>query len=105
MNYILNDRGLPVAEPDILKWAAWFETAERHLADDTPAPGVRVSTVFLGIDHNWSRTRGLPLLWETMIFWDGHDLDQEQKRYVSRTDALAGHARMVERVLAALRLN
>lgn len=52
---------------------------------------VRVSTVFLGIDHNWGR--GPPVLWETMIFGGPHD--EFQERYSSHESAVAGHARAV----------
>ena len=82
----------PVVEPDLLAWARWFETAERHLAlDDLGARG-KVSTVFLGLDHSFELD-GRPLLWESMVF--GGPLDQEQCRYHSRGEALAGHAALV----------
>lgn len=47
----------------------------------TDLPGaVRVSTVFLGLDH-FGRV-GEPVLWETMIFGGAHD--GYQARYTSR---------------------
>jgi hypothetical protein len=49
---------------------------------------VKVSTVFLGLDHNYSLD-GPPLLYETMIFGGEHD--QYQERYATRDEALAGH--------------
>lgn len=48
---------------------------------------VRVSTVFLPIDHGYGD--GPPVLWETMIFGGEHD--QYQDRYTSRDDAEIGH--------------
>ena len=60
--------------------------------------GVRVSTVFLGIDHQWGD--GPPILWETMVF--GGELDQEQERYHTREEAQDGHQAMIERVLETL---
>jgi hypothetical protein len=65
--YILAERK-PVEEPDLLAWAEWFETAERKVARDEVGASV-VSTVFLGLDHNFGE--GPPLLFETMIFTDG----------------------------------
>jgi hypothetical protein len=60
----------------------------------------RISTVFLGLDHNWSG-RGRPVLWESMVF--GGKLDQEQDRCSgSREQAEVMHARMVERVKGKL---
>ena len=64
----------------------------RRVAFDNPRDGVRVSTVFLMIDHQFGG--GPPLLYETMIFGGAHD--QEQWRYSTRDAALAGHARAVE---------
>lgn len=95
MTYILDDAGEPVAEPDVLKWGRWFEEiANRRVAEDQIGD-VRVSTVFLGIDHNFSG-EGLPMLWETMVF--SGPLDEECERYASIAGAIAGHAAMVERV-------
>lgn len=70
--YILVDR-VPV-EVDLFAWAQWFETArEERMVDATKLPGkVNVSTVFVGIDHNFSGN-GPPLIFETMIFGGPHD--------------------------------
>lgn len=93
--YILNADGKPVPEPDLVAWARWYEAADRHVAKDQIGE-VRVSTVFLGIDHSFGRPGG-PVLWETMVF--GGRLDQEQERCSgSREQAEAMHARMMERV-------
>ena len=69
-NYILDENGNPVIENDILKWGKWMETNNRHIAEDVVGD-VRVSTVFLGIEHSWGQ--GFPVLWETMIFGGEHD--------------------------------
>ena len=112
-NYILNEAGEPVAEPALIKWARWFQTGERQLAVDEIGD-VRVSTVFLGTDHQFGI--GPPLLWESMSFGVpelrkilgrerliredmGIDFESlEQRRYSSRQDALRGHAQMVAQV-------
>jgi hypothetical protein len=115
--YILDERGNPMPATSLLSWAKWLETHERHLALTTFAWG-RVSTVFLGLDHNfYSRPENDPLgykpvLWETMVFvhpgemdrseWAPvsdalMELDQEQRRYSSQEEALLGHREMVER--------
>lgn len=90
--YILNGHR-PIPCDDLLKWAQWFETADRHVADDD-VNGVRVSTVFLGADHRFGF--GSPLLFETMVF--GGSLDGAQCRYTSWRVAGLGHKRMMERV-------
>lgn len=94
MNYILKD-GVPVHEPDIKKWGLWFQTADRVL-NKTKVEGVEVSTVFLGLDHGFDN-EDLPVLWETMIFGGPHD--QEEWRYTSREEAMAGHERIVRALL------
>lgn len=90
--YILDEAGNPAPEPDLMKWAAWMENGGRTLANDELSGGVNVSTVFLGLDHR--SEGGDPVLWETMIFGGAHD--QFQERYISRQDALAGHAKALE---------
>lgn len=91
--YILDADGNPVPEPDLFAWGRWLETADRHVADDYLAHGHRVSTVFLGLDHNHSR-RGPPILYETMVFNDYGNLDADWAvaRYATREAALEGHA-------------
>lgn len=97
MNYILDESGNPIKEPNIVKWAKWFEKAERHIGNDDIGD-IHISTVFLGIDHSFGL--GPPLLWETMIFGGKHD--QFQERYSTRAKAIAGHARAVKLVNADL---
>jgi hypothetical protein len=87
----------PVAEPDLIRWARWMEDADRHVKLSIQGD-VRVSTVFLGLDHNFS-DHGPPLLFETMAFV-GHD-DVGQERYATWAEAEAGHARRVAEVFKA----
>jgi hypothetical protein len=95
--YRLDVDGNPVEEPDTLAWGRWFGTADRSLAYDRVG-AVEVSTVFLGLDHNYSG--GPPLLWETMTFAvdETSELHNLQDRYTTRESALAGHKAMVARV-------
>ena len=71
--YTLDEKGNPVVETDLMKWAQWFETGKRGVASERIADSL-VSTVFLGLDHNLSGS-GPPVLWETMVF--GGVLDHE----------------------------
>jgi hypothetical protein len=93
MAYYTLDRDgkTPLLCGDLLEWAKWFEKTDRSVADDTFGP-VRVSTVFLGLNHNFFRA-GPPVLWETMIFGGRHD--EYMERYSSYAQALEGHARAV----------
>lgn len=91
--YILDSAGEPIAT-DVETWACWFETANRRVAE-TRIKGVRISTVFLGLDHQF-RLSGRPILWESLIF--GGPLDGEMVRYETLTDAIRGHERLVKLV-------
>lgn len=70
----------------------------RHVAY-TEWPEVQVSTVFLGLDHQFGS--GPPLLFETVIFWPDHELDNYCERYSTKADAEAGHQAVVAMVRAA----
>ena len=92
MNYILNGKKT-AAEPNLIKWAQWFENANRIVAK-TITGGIKISTVFLGIDHSYDDKE--PILFETMVF--GGPMDEEMLRYSTWEDALYGHQQMVESV-------
>ena len=92
IHYVL-DGHEPVFEPDFLKWAQWFETANRIVKQTrSNNGGVMVSTVFLGLDHSFMG--GRPVLFETMIF--GGPLDGYQKRYYTWAEAEQGHEEAVK---------
>lgn len=102
--YILDEHGQAVPEPDLLRWASWLEKADRRVAEDK-FDGIRVSTVFRGLDHN-HLGQGPPLLYETIIFGPEKHYNEiiqreleeyhEMWRYTTRTKALAGHKNAVE---------
>ena len=102
--YILDGKTVR-PEPDLLKWAEAFETADRLVRLDRatvrvagkPVVFVDVSTVFLGFDHQIGE--GPPLLFETMVF--GGPLDQESDRCSTWEDAEKMHEKMMERVRSA----
>ena len=94
--YVLRGREL-VECVDLMEWARWFETAERHVARDEVG-GVSVSTVFLGLDHQFGN--GPPLLFETMIFGGTHD--QHQERYSTWAEAEQGHQKALALVRGSL---
>jgi len=86
-NYILNGRN-PIIESDLIKWATWFERSgsERQVELSEPLTGVKVSTVFLGMDHGFGDEI---MLFETMIFGGEHDGYCE--RYRTWSQAEKGH--------------
>lgn len=91
---------------DVLVWGKWFETAVRRLALTSISPTIEVSTVFLGLDHDWSAA-GPPLLFETMVFQDNTEtpdtrtaLDEFTERWSTYHDAEQGHEAVCARVRA-----
>lgn len=99
--YILHGT-TPVPEADLLAWGRWFETANRQVAETWVTPAIRVSTVFLGLNHQWGS--GAPLLFETMVFGLGedHPLADYQERYSTWHEAEQGHEAVVALVRQAL---
>jgi len=93
--YILNEKGGPVLEPDILKWAEWFENLDNRCVKNDLIGGTHISTVFLGLDHSFGGSE--PVLWETMIF-NNKKLVGWQDRYSSKEEALIGHQKAVDLV-------
>ena len=76
---------------DLMKWAKWFGTADHHVAKTTLSNGVDISTIFLGLDHNF--TGKPPILFETMVF--GGEFDEQAERYSNWQDAEEGHKKWV----------
>ena len=82
--YILDGKN-PVPCFDITKWGS--QSKEDKTVGRDQFGDVRVSTVFLGMDHSFSG--GTPVLFETMIFGGEHD--QYQERYCTWDEAEKGH--------------
>lgn len=68
-------------------------------------PGIKfdISTVWLGLDHNYHND-GPPVIFETMVFGsnDRDWADQLCQRYCTETEALIGHAEIVATVAATV---
>ena len=77
---------------DLLTWARQFESEDRQVADDE-INGCRVSTVWLGTDHNYFG--GSPLVFETMVF-QSRGNDKYCTRHTTWEQALAGHQEAIE---------
>lgn len=104
--YILNDKGEPVAEPDLIKWAQWMEANfyARQVGRETHGDKT-VSTVFLALDHSFSLSgRAAPILWETAVITKGpHKNSRDVFDIVNRCSgnreqAEAMHARIVAQI-------
>ncbi|ELZ4498603.1 TPA: hypothetical protein N2C23_002499 [Pseudomonas aeruginosa] len=97
MHYKLDGRRAVPCE-SIAEWGAWFSVADRRVVE-TWVDDVRISTVFLGLDHNHGLS-GDPLLFETMVFVDG--VTHQMRRYFIWEEAEAGHAEMTELIRAEM---
>lgn len=89
---------------DLREWERRFgDSAYKRVAEATLADGTWVSTVWLGLNHNWGA--GPPLIFETMVFpsKDGPFSEQETDRYATEAEALAGHAAIVKKWAAKVR--
>lgn len=100
--YMLNDDHSITETSDMYEWARWIEShPDRHVADQTfgheGIGTIRVSTVFLGINHRFGGA-GPPIVFETMIFGGGGDLDGYQDRCCTWDEAVLMHRRAVELV-------
>jgi hypothetical protein len=86
--YILNENHEPVLEEDFSAWSRWmFEDNDRRQVRLTEQGDVWVSTVFLGLDHNFGH--GRPMLYETMAFIAHEGVGQW--RYSTWAEAEVGH--------------
>lgn len=92
-NYILEGH-TPKKVDDIIEWARSVGSRENWRVNETKIGEVRISTVFLGLDHQYGD--GPPILFETMIF--GGDHDEFCNRYSTWEEAEHGHQDAVEMV-------
>jgi len=95
--YILRDYKLVMVS--LLEWAIWFEDANNRRIERTVVGDSSISTVFLGLDHNFcfdDLINCRPVLFESMIF--GGPLDQFQWRYSTLGESKCGHYELVEAV-------
>ena len=83
--------GRPLA--DIMEYARLFADKSYQIIEQTDVDeDVRVSTVWLGIDHNFFG-EGPPLIFETMIFGGNHD--EYQWRWATEDEARFAHEKIV----------
>lgn len=109
-HYIL--KGRKIVKVDLMTWGAWFEKGDCIIKQETLPNGYWISTVFLGLDHNFGK--GLPLLFETMVFENKYRWtkpiknmpsfkpfkyreEMDMDRYSTYAQAEAGHAAMVKK--------
>jgi hypothetical protein len=95
--YILVDRRA-VPCPDMLTWGRWMENSfDERVVAKSDVREFHISTVFLGIDHNW--LPGPPVLFETMVFEGEDGLGKDMYRYSTWDEAKRGHEEVVRRLM------
>ena len=79
------------------EWRDFIErrlpTNYRHVADEY-INGFRISTIFIGLCHNYDPLSNAPIVFETMVFNNRNGIYQE--RYSIWKEAEEGHKRAVE---------
>ena len=94
--YLLDDNKKPY-KFTLREWGEWFQDSRgddrRRVAEDE-IDGKRISTVFLGMDHNLYG-EGRPLIFETMVFDENGD-EMYTNRYSLWEESLNGHEKAKE---------
>jgi len=95
MDRYFNRQGEPI---DLMSWSKSFENIDEKRVRETTLPdGKWISTVWLGLNHNFCSS-GPPLIFETMVFpKEGEYGELDCNRYSTEEEAIAGHEAMVER--------
>lgn len=73
---------------DAMEWAGDFEDGNNVVEQTRLWNRLLVSTVWLGLDHNWGK--GPPLIFETMVFPQRRS-GEYCERYSTEEAAVAGH--------------
>jgi hypothetical protein len=98
------------------EWGVLMQTPSYKIIEQTDVGPWMVSTVWLGLNHNWP---GRPIIFETMVFEQEKSLskpnewfpngfeyhrDFDQKRYATEDEARAGHAATIAECEAAIKM-
>jgi hypothetical protein len=105
--YTLDELKNPVPCEDCHEWARQLANHEIKVVQQDYVGAAWVSTVFLGIDHNFIGG-GPPILFETMVFGlhliEGFKfMDRDTRRYATWRDAEIGHAEIIRSLSKQLR--
>jgi hypothetical protein len=94
MRYYILGNQVVVPASGAVEFGKWVETADR-IVSKTQVADIEVSTVFLGIEHQFYN--GPPLFFETMVF--GGDLDQTCRRCSTWDEAVEQYETILSEVL------
>lgn len=96
MYYTLDKEHNLIPTKNVLVWGRFFDNADNRRVGMTKRWPITVSTVFIGIDHNFE-PEGPPVLFETMVF-DSWRHGDYCRRYHTWDEAQAGHAEVEKMV-------
>lgn len=102
MYYYLDQDHNVIPCVDVHEWSSKFVEHMRRVRFDEVDKS-QISTVFLGLDHNWGE--GPPVVFETMIFSDNADIDSYMARYSTWDEAVKGHELTVQAVKDGVNIN
>ncbi len=96
--YRRDGTAFPEGEGGLFEWAKAFEDFNARIVRQETLPnGYFVSTVWLGLNHNWGS--GPPLIFETMVQDSEGTFEDYQERYSAEDEAILGHLRAVDEFL------
>lgn len=76
------------------EWTVLFDDKTKRRVDHTIVHGYRVSTIFLGMNHQWGD--GPPLIYETMVFPPDDWGEVYGERHTTWDEAQEAHNRIVK---------
>jgi hypothetical protein len=91
-NYKILDADHNLIDADLMTWAKFIEIPENKIVKQENIGAIRISTVFLGLDHSFGH--GPELWFETMAFGIGGKIPMEfeyQERCTTWDEALEMH--------------
>lgn len=95
--YYKLDENKNVISSSLEEWSTFIAgclpTNYKHVGDNT-VKGKRISTVFIGMCQDFDMPDKAPIVFETMIFDDGHAI--YQYRYSTWEEAEEGHKKAVQ---------
>lgn len=104
MNYYILKGRKTVKAKSLQEACNWYENFDQRQIASTVIHDIRVSTVFLMMDHRLFGD-GPPVLFETMVFSQedaGVDIGDWTQRYCTYEAAVTGHNQVVEEVRAMI---
>lgn len=95
--WLFNRQGKPIT---LEIWSELNQDWNYKVVKKTTTNGFRVSTIWLGMNHQW-RDNEEPLIFETMVFPDDDSYDDLFcERYATLEQAEEGHERIVDSIIA-----